>query len=617
MKKSEANNFRANRWIALLATFTLLVTGLQVWTPLSADAADVFSVNAATSAGLPDQTRTELAFGTMTVGQTKTDKVLIQNKSDRALSFVVFARFSYTSDDGLNRLITDSNSDPYDMADWARFGATKVAAASLSILPGKSAVVPIEITIPKNAYPGTHSAAVVVATTVGAGTVAVAKRVALFMSAQVPGALKAAANPSWVSDSVFYEANIRQFSATKNFAGATARMDDLKALGVEALILDPIFPIGKSKMVGTVGSVFAPSDLTTVNSSLGTSATFKTMRAAAKTNGLKLILTVPLDSAAIDSPWVVDHPNWFKRDNAYELAVDPATPYLADYDYSRPELRQAVIDALMGWVLDQDVDGFILSGATDVPVSFLNELTYRLEATKDLLIGTNDAQKSPYFENSLTVTRNDALRTAMEGISLGTSTNVAYNALVTNQNTGFVAPTIALNHLSSYASMVGLKTETARFGAGLATAAALTFTMPGAPMIFQGQEVGSIKALKPYDADNIVWPAKLPAVYTTYQQLIKLKKANEALFNEKFGADAVVLTTSTPGLFAFKRTKNKSNVIVVVNLTKKALTAKFNPGAAATMYAFSTDKAVKLTATNSSVTIPALGYEIYTMAVVK
>jgi glycosidase len=165
--------------------------------------------------------------------------------------------------------------------------------------------------------------------------------------------------------------------------------------------------------------------------------------------------------------------------------------------------------------------------------------------------------------------------------------------------------------------MVALKTETSRFGAALGAAAALTFTLPGAPMIFQGQEVGSIKALKPYDADNIVWPTKLPTVYTTYQQLIKLKKTNEALFNEKYGAAAVALTTTSTSLFAFKRTKNKSTVIVVVNLSKKAITAKFNPGVSATLYAFSTDKAVKVTSTNTSVTVPALGYEIFTATAVK
>jgi glycosidase len=617
-KGAVASKIRGKRWVALVSVAALLLTCLQaVLYPNLARAADVFSVNPATAAGLVDQDRSELAFGAMSVGQVKTDRVFIQNKGDRALSFVVFARFSYTSSDGQNTLITDSTTDPYDMADWALFGTNKVAAYSVSVLPGKSVVVPVQITVPKDAYPGTHSAAIVVATTISAGTVVVAKRVALYMSAQVPGDLKPAANPSWVSDSVFYEANVRQLSATKNFAGATARMDDLKALGVEGLILDPIFPIGKSKMVGTLGSVYAPTDLSTVNPSLGTIANFKSLKAAAKTNGLKLILTVPIEFAAIDHPWVVDHPNWFKRDLSYNLVSDPAAPYLAEYDYSQPELRQAVIEELLAWVVEQDVDGFMLAGATDVPVSFLNELTYRLKATKDLLIGTTEAQKNPYFVNSLTLSRNDALRVAMETIDDGLSKTADYNALVSSLNNDFTAPTLALNHLSSYATMLDLKTETARFGAALGTAAALTFTLPGAPMIFQGQEVGSIKALKPYDADNIVWPAKLPAGYTTYQQLIKMKKANEALFNEKYGAAAVPLTTSSTSLFAFKRTKNKSNVIVVVNLSKKALTAKFNPGVAATMYAFTTDKAVKLTTTNTSVTIPALGYEIFTATLVK
>jgi hypothetical protein len=37
----------------------------------------------------------------------------------------------------------------------------------------------------------------------------------------------------------------------------------------------------------------------------------------------------------------------------------------------------------------------------------------------------------------------------------------------------------------------------------------------------------------------------------------------------------------------------------------------------ATLYAFSTDKAVKVTSTNTSVTVPALGYEIFTATAVK
>ena len=584
--------------------------------PSIATAADTFSVNPAKN-GLVDQTRSGLAFGAMSVGQVKTDNIFIKNTGDRALTFAVFARFSYTSDDGLNRLISDSNADPYDMAAWSLFGANKLATLTVSLTPGRSVVVPVQITVPKDAYPGAHDAAVVVAATLGTGTVGVAKRVALYMSAQVPGALKAVANPTWANDSVFYEANVRQFSATKDLVGTNARIDELKALGIEALILDPIFPIGKSKIVGTLGSVFAPTDLSTVNPSLGTMANFKTLKATAVKNGIKLILTVPLDKAAIDHPWVVDKPNWFKRDASYELSAVAGEPYLAMYDYSKAELRQAVISELMTWVVNEDVDGFIFSGATAVPLSFLNELTYRLQATKGLFIGTTDAQNAPFFVNSLSATRNDSLLTDIESIDDGLSTKTQYDTLLTRQNSKFTPPVIALNHLSSYGTMLKLQTETARFGAALGSAAALSFTLPGAPMIFQGQEVGSIKALKPFDADFIVWPKTLPTVYSTYVKLIKLKKLNEALFNENFGASAESLVTTSPSLFAFKRVKNKSTVIVVVNLSKKALTAKFNPGVTATLYLFTTNAAAKVTALNTSVTIPALGYQIYTAAVVK
>lgn len=617
MVKAESKRNLGKRWVALVLLSAFWIGGLQqVATPPAAIAADVFSVNPARN-GLVDQTRTELAFGAMNVGQVKTDNILIQNKGDRSLTFAVFARFSFNSDDGLTRLISDSNAEPYDMAGWSLFGASKLATFNVSLTPGRSAVVPVQITVPKDAYPGVHSAAIVVATIPGTGTVAVAKRVAIYMSSQIPGDLKAVVNPTWANDTVFYEANVRQFSATKDLSGTNARIDELKALGIEALILDPIFPIGKTRIVGTLGSVFAPTDLSTVNPSLGTLANFKTLKATAVKYGVKLILTVPLDSSAIDHPWVVDKPNWYKRNAAYDLEVNPAALYLAAYDYSRPELRQAMITELMTWVVNEDVDGFVFTGATKVPLSFLNELTYRLQATKSLFIGTTDVQSAPYFVNSLSATRNDALRTSIESIDDGLSTKIQYDTLLAAQNSQFTAPVIALNHLSSYQTMVELKTETARFGAALSSAAALSFTLPGAPMIFQGQEVASIKALKPYDSDYIVWPKTLPTVYSTYVKLIKLKKQNEALFNEKFGAQAASLVTTSNSLFAFKRTKNKSNVIVVVNLSKKAITAKFNPGVTATMYLFTTNASVKVTSLNTTVTVPALGYQIYTATAVK
>lgn len=610
---------RRNRFLVSLATLAILLQISPSLNPQSeqpAYADDVFSLAVAKD-GKADSSRTSLSFGALTVSAKRTENVLLTNRGDRNLVFFVYSRLSYLSDDGQAQIISGTDSQPYGMATWVRFGTQKATAITVSVAIGRSVVVPVEITVPKDAYPGAHTAAIVAQTTLGGGTVTVGKRVALYMSASIGGALKPAVNPTWISDTVFYEMNIRQFSSARTFTGATARIKELKTLGVEALILNPIFPIGKSRMAGTLGSVFAASDLSKVNPSLGTLTSFKSFVTTAKASGMKVLLTVPLETAAVDHDWTVSQSNWFKRNASYVLDPVPSKAYLAYYDYERVELRQEMIEELKSWVVDTDVDGFIFSGATSVPINFLNELAYRLQQTKSLALGTTDAIKSPYFTNSLTLTSNSSLLTALEKIKAGTTTKSTLASLMTSEVSKFKAPTLPLNHLSSYKTMEGGKTETSRFAASLGAASVLSFTLPGAPVIFQGQEVGSIKALKPFDSDFIVWPTKNPAVFADYQKLINLKQSNSALFNEKNGGDAVSLTTTSNSLFAFSRTRSNNRVFVVINLSNKSLKAKFDSGVTATLYKFSDNKSVKMISKGYELTLPGFGYEIFTSAIVK
>lgn len=608
---------RATGWLLCLLLSALVLAASGSVAPVqSASAADAFSINPAVNGGV-DASRSIIDFGTMAVAASKTDNVLVKNTGDKSLSLVVLARFSYQSPDGKSSLIDDTDAPAYDSAAWVTFGPNKVAAYSLNLAAGKSAVVPVYMTIPKGAYPGAHQAAIVVAAAVGTGTVTVAKRVALYMKVTVPGTLLPASSPTWVKTSSFYELNIRNFTAARTFKGALAQVDDLKLLGVGAVIMDPIFAIGTAQRAGTLGSIMAVSDLNAVNPSLGTVADFKALVTALKAAGIKVVLHVPLQNAAIDAKWTTDSPNWFVRNGTYDLVTDAATPYLATYDYSQPELRQAMFEALKGWVTTQDIDGYVFDNATAVDLNLVNELAYRLQSVKSVWLATNDPFSDAYQTNALVSNGNDDLRKLLEGMQAGTQTATTYSTIIGKMNDLYSGPEFPLNWVSNYDTMVGLKTETARMGAALPAAVALTFTLPGAPSIWQGQEIANIKALKPYDADNIVWPAKAPAGLATYIKLVKLKKLNSALFNAADGGEVVSLKTASTSLLAFKRTKGTNNVIVIVNLSKKALTTKFDAGAAATMFLFSTDKSVKLAASGNSVTVPAFGYEIYTPAVVK
>jgi len=523
LTRLNATTNRATGWLLCLL---LSVVGLVAFGGPglgdSANAAESFSINPASN-GAVDASRSILDFGTMAVAATKSDSVLIKNTGDKALSLVVLPRFSYPSADGLSSLIDDTSAPAYDSAAWVTVGPNKAPAYSLSLAVGKSAVVAVNMTIPKGAYPGPHQAAIVVAATLGTGTVTVAKRVALYMQVMVPGTLAAASSPTWVKTASFYEMNVRNFTPTKNFKGALAQVADLKALGVGAVILDPIFAIGSLQKAGTIGSIMAVSDLNSLNSSLGTTADLKSLVTALHAAGIKVVLTVPLQNAAIDNTWAVDNPNWLTRDKNYNVVADANMPYLTTYDYSQPELRQALIEALKGWVTSQDIDGFVFDNATSVDLDLVNEIAYRLQAVKPLWLATNDAYSDSYQTNALVSNGNDGLRVLLEGMQAGTQTATTYSTLVGKMNDLYSGPEFPLNWVSNYDTMVGLKTETARLGAGLAAGVALTFTLPGAPSIWQGQEIAWIKALKPYDADSITWPAKNPAGLATYVKLVKLK----------------------------------------------------------------------------------------------
>src|SRR4029079_1536352 len=85
----------------------------------------------------------------------------------------------------------------------------------------------------------------------------------------------------WARDGVVYEIYPRAFSTAGNFNGITARLDDLKALGVDILWLMPIHPIGQLKKKGTIGSPYAVRDYYAINRDYGTAVDLKKLVAGA------------------------------------------------------------------------------------------------------------------------------------------------------------------------------------------------------------------------------------------------------------------------------------------------------------------------------------------------
>jgi 1,4-alpha-glucan branching enzyme len=116
-------------------------------------------------------------------------------------------------------------------------------------------------------------------------------------------------------------------------------------------------------------------------------------------------------------------------------------------------------------------------------------------------------------------------------------------------------------------------TITSRMGNAQIPFAVFMFTTKGVPLLYNGQEVCLNKSIKFFVRDTIRWDTcKLTGFY---KDLIKMKKANRALWNgESGGKMDTIPTNKSCKVFAYYREKDDNRVVVFLNLRKKEVKVK-------------------------------------------
>ena len=108
-------------------------------------------------------------------------------------------------------------------------------------------------------------------------------------------------------------------------------------------------------------------------------------------------------------------------------------------------------------------------------------------------------------------------------------------------------------------------TDAELYGDNYLPLAVLTFTLPGMPLIYNGQESRLTKRLEFFEKDPIAW--KTRELQPFYTKLLALKHAHPALANGQYGGPLTLLDVGNEQLFAFRRVLGEDRVTVVVNLT--------------------------------------------------
>ena len=115
-------------------------------------------------------------------------------------------------------------------------------------------------------------------------------------------------HPEWSYRAVLYEMNVRQLTPEGTLRAAASKLSFLHDLGIDAVWLMPVYPIGEEQRKGSLGSYYSIRDYRAINPELGTMEDFDAFVAEAHRLGLKVLLDWVANHTSRDARWITESP---------------------------------------------------------------------------------------------------------------------------------------------------------------------------------------------------------------------------------------------------------------------------------------------------------------------
>lgn len=386
-------------------------------------------------------------------------------------------------------------------------------------------------------------------------------------------------SPDWLRHAVLYEVFPRNFSASGDFNGITARLDELQDLGVDMLWLMPIHPLGEKLKKGTLGSPYCVRDFYAVNPDYGTTNDFRQLVNQAHRRGMKIIMDIVAGHTAWDSV-MMEHPEFYTKDATGKIHPPyPDWTDVAELDYANPDLRRYMIDMMKYWVQDFSVDGFRCDTAFTVPVDFWESARAELQKINPQFIIITDSGARPLLTSR--AFDMDYAGNLFETVSRVMSSEQPASLIQSSwQHTQDQFPSGAL-HLR-FIDHHNMPRAVARFGVdGTLALQVLMLTLDGVPLFYNGMEVGdATESADPalFEKMPVFWhPGGRPPLRDIYRDVLKLRRRHEAFVNSQ----VAWLTNSAPdSVVSFLRRDAQDEYLVLINLANRRVDATVDVPAA-------------------------------------
>lgn len=394
------------------------------------------------------------------------------------------------------------------------------------------------------------------------------------------------AHPEWSYSAVLYEMNVRQLTPEGTLKAAEAKLEFLRSIGIDAVWLMPIYPIGQEQRKGSLGSYYSIADYCAVNPEFGSMADFDSFIAKAHALGIKVLIDWVANHTSRDAVWLRTKPaDWYEREADGAAKVPWDWTDTAKLDYSNRAVWRGQIEAMRFWVERHDIDGFRCDMAMLMPIEFWQEASAVLRAVKPDIFMLAEAEELNLFDRAFDMGYAWEIHHMMCDIAKGARRVWDLRNTLYADREKYPPRAMRMMFTSNHDENTWSGSEFTRFGDALDVMTALTFLWEAAmPLIYTGQEIGFDRSFAFFDRDPIV--DYRPDRHTElYRRFVALKHGEKALqAGERGGRMIEIENNAKDCIMTFVREMDDSRVVALLNLSPYTIHADFNTGIYAGRY---------------------------------
>lgn len=412
----------------------------------------------------------------------------------------------------------------------------------------------------------------------------------------------------WIDTAVVYEITPSNFVQGGSYDAIANKLGELKTLGVNTIWLQPVYRTFRKGQGYDVTNYFS------LREDLGTESQLKALISKAKALGMHVLFDFVPNHTSIQHPYAQDciqygtashYYNFYQHEKDsvaysqyYKKNENGFVTYfwddLVNLNYNSEEVQRWIIEACKHWVQKLGIDGYRFDavwGLNARAPNFFKRLRLELKSIKpDLLLLAEDkgSLSSPYEAGFDAAYDWTAEMSWVSHWSWQYEYDERKNLTVFNHPAVYNRVSLLKKALFQNGNQSNLRlrftenNDLPRFVnnhpiAATRLAAALAFSLPGIPLVYNGQETGSKH--HPYskhgifDSTTSIQSQDSAHLFSYFQKLIRLRQNHSALQSRNI---AEVLMQPDNKMLAFQRWQGGERFLVVLNLDSVNSTARFN-----------------------------------------